>query len=76
MNEKRRGQLRDALKLLSNVEIIVDAVYDKEQGCLDNYPENLQESERFEKMECAVDNLSDALDKLDDVREHIELAIR
>lgn len=43
---------------------------------LDNCPENLQGSERFERMEDAVDNLNDALEKLEEAKEHIEAAIR
>lgn len=76
MNETRRGRLRDALKLLSNAASIVETVCDNEQDCMDNYPENLQGTERFERMEGAVDSLSDALEKIDDAKEHIELAIK
>lgn len=75
MNEKRRGRLRDALKMLSNAASIVENVCDGEQDCMDNYPENLQSTERFEHMESAVDSLNDALEKIDDAKGHIELAI-
>lgn len=43
---------------------------------MDNCPENLQGSERYEKMEDAVDNLNDALEKLEEAKEYIEAAIR
>lgn len=76
MNEKRRGRLKDALKMLSNAAVIVDSVCDIEQDCLDNYPENLQGTERFEHMEAAVDSLNDALEKIDDAKEYIQSAIR
>ena len=72
---KRRKRLRDALKMLGNAAAIVEAVCDKEQDCVDNYPENLQSTDRFEQMESAVDNLNDALEKIDDVKEHIESAM-
>ena len=62
--------------MLSNVTTTVEAVCDKEQDCMDNCPENLQGSERFERMEDAVDNLNDALEKLEEAKEHIEAAIR
>lgn len=75
MNEKRRGRLRDALKMLSNAASLVETVCDDEQDALDNYPENLQGTERFEHMETAVDSLSDALEKIDDAKGHIESAI-
>lgn len=75
MDTKRRNRLRDALKMLANVAAIVEAVCDKEEDCMDNYPENLQSTERFEHMEAAVDNLNDALEKLDDAKGNIEAAI-
>lgn len=75
MNEKRRGRLKDALKMLSNAASIVESVCDSEQDCIDNYPENLQSTERFEHMESAVDSLNDALEKIDDAKGHIESAI-
>ena len=75
MDTKRRNRLRDALKMLAYVSAIVESVCDKEEDCMDNYPENLQSTERFENMEAAVDNLNDALEKLDDAKGHIESAI-
>ena len=75
MDDKRRGRLRDALRMLSNAASIVETVCDKEQDCVDNYPENLQSTEKFEHMETAVDSLNDALEKIDDAKGHIESAI-
>ena len=50
MNEKRRGQLRNALTMMTNAASIIDAVCDKEQDCLDNFPENLQKDLSVWKM--------------------------
>lgn len=75
MNEERRSKLRDAVGFLDRASAIVDTVYDKEQDCLDNMPENLQNTERYEHMEDAVDHLNDALERLDEVKEHIQSAI-
>ena len=66
MDDRRRGQLRDALNMLSNAASVVERVCDKEQDCVDNYPENLQSTERFEKMEDALDRLNDALEKIEE----------
>ena len=76
MDDRRRGQLRDALNMLSNAASVVESVCDKEQDCVDNYPENLQGTERFEKMEDALDSLNDALEKIDDAKSHIQSAIQ
>jgi hypothetical protein len=76
MDDKRRERLREALRMLTSAEQIVDAVCDKEQDCMDNYPENLQGTERYEQMEEAVDSLNDALEKIDDAKSSIESAIK
>lgn len=75
MNERRREQLRSVVVKLERARSIVDAVCDKEQDCMDNYPENLQYTERFERTETAVDSLNDALEKLEEAQEHIQNAI-
>lgn len=76
MNDKRRGRLKDALKMLNNAAALVETVCDVEQDCIDNYPENLQNTERYEHMETAVDSLNDALEKIDDAKDHIQSAIQ
>lgn len=75
MNDKRRGRLKDALRMLSDAASIVDTVCDREQDCVDNYPENLQSTDRFEHMEATIDSLNDALDKIYDAKEYIETVI-
>ncbi len=75
MDNKRRSKLREALEKLSAAEIILDAVCDKEQDCLDGYPENLQGTDAYEKIENAVDSLNDALEMLSGTKERIEEAI-
>ena len=51
---------------------VVDAALSEEEYCMDNIPENLQESSRFQKAEDAVDALEDALDYLDSARKSLE----
>lgn len=75
MNAERRNRLRNAIRMLTSVAHIIESVCDKEEDCMDNYPENLQSTDRFEQMETAVDSLNGALEKLDDAKECIELAI-
>lgn len=75
MDDKRRSKLKEALSVLSGVSNIVNTICDKEQDCVDNYPENLQGTDKFEQMENAVDSLNDALEKIDDAKECISLAI-
>lgn len=75
MNNARRDMLRGALRKLADVQSTVGAACEKEEDCLDNYPENLQGSERYEQAETAVDCLNDALEKLDEAKECIQSVI-
>lgn len=71
MNNKRRELLKSAISLLDRVSSIVNNAIDQEQDCLDNMPENLQMSERYENMEAAVECLEEAILHLDDARSRI-----
>lgn len=75
MNALRRKSLKEALTLLGRSLLIVENVCDQETDVMDNCPENLQGSDRFEAMENAVDKLNDAVDKIEEVKECIESAI-
>lgn len=75
MNKDRREKLRGVVRKLSDVQMIVQFVCDKEEDCVDNYLENLQYTERYEKMEEAVDHLNDALEKIGEAKENIQMAI-
>lgn len=76
MNNTRRNSLKEAIQLLSRAWTVVDTVCDKEQDCVDNYPENLQGTEKFENMEDAVESMNDALEKIEDAKSCIQAAIK
>ncbi len=75
MNDRRRNRLREALEALSEARQIVDGVAADEQDSADNYPENLQGSDAYGRMETAADALSDAIEMLDEAEESIRTAI-
>lgn len=74
INAKRRKILREASSLLETASVLVASALDEEEDALDNMPENLQGSERYEKMEVAVDLLNDASEGIDAVIEKINEA--
>lgn len=76
MNNEKRKSLREALTLISRAIVITESVCDREQDAMDNYPESLQETDRFEAMEAAVENLSDATEKLEEAKSQIEDAMK
>jgi hypothetical protein len=57
MNNTKRDKLKTVRNLLNQASNIVSEVLDDEQDCLDNMPENLQYSDRYERMEVAISNL-------------------
>ena len=68
MNQKRRDILRRAREMLRAAHGLVETVEDQELDAMQNLPENLQGSERYDKMEDAVSNIQDA-------ESHIESAL-
>ena len=69
MNNARRKTISRILTRLTQIseemESIlsdIELVKDEEEECFDNIPENLQESDRYQAAEAAVDNLNAAYD--------------
>lgn len=65
MNDKKRRRLIKAMSLLREAAGYVDDVKDDEDDALNNMPENLQYSDRCEKMEKAVDALESASESIE-----------
>lgn len=75
MNNQKRNQLKEALNFLGSALAIVEDVWRDEQGCFDNFPENLEGSERYCAIERAVDMLEDAIDAIRNAQDEVEGAI-
>ena len=81
MNKARRKEL---LGLKERIESLQSDVYDilsaleglkdAEQEYLDNMPENLQGSEKYDKAEEAVSNLEEACSTLEDITSSLDEA--
>lgn len=67
--------MSSALRLLAQAASIVERAAEQENDCLDNTPENLQDSDRYEKMEKAIDNLEAALEHIESAKECIGEAV-
>lgn len=67
--------MREAVYHLNKAQEIVESAVDQEDDALANMPDNLQATERYEKMENAIDKLNDASEKIDEARECIEEAM-
>lgn len=75
MNGKRRTLLKNAKRNLNAAAAQVSRALDEEEDCLGNIPDSLQYSERYEKMENAVDALGEAADNIDAAIDNINAAI-
>lgn len=71
MNKQRRKALQKIVDILIEQNDILEAVKDEEQDAMDNVPESLQESEKYEAMEEAVDSMDDAMSNLQDIIESL-----
>lgn len=66
--------MKRASALLRTASGLVSTALEQEEDALDNMPENLQGSERYEKIEAAVDLLNDASECIDSAIEKINEA--
>ena len=76
MNQKRRSEIAVAIANIQSAKSDVESILLDEQTCLDNMPENLEGSERYENIENAVDRLDEAVDALQEAIESLEEAMR
>lgn len=75
MNKKRRELLNSARPFLSQAASIIERAAEQESDCLDNMPESLQDTDRYDKMEKAVENLEAALEHIESAQDCIAEAI-
>ena len=72
MTKLRKNRLRQVLSLIEDAKNILEEVKDEEETAMDNMPENLQGTARYEQMEDAVCNLEDAVCNLEDAVDSIQ----
>ena len=75
MNNERRKRLEELRVKIEAIQSIVEEIREEEQDYMDNMPENLQGSERYEKAECAVDELYSAYESLETAADSITEAM-
>ena len=75
MNKKRRALLESARPFLTQAANIIERAAEQESDCMDNMPESLQDTERYEKMERAVENLESALEQIESAKDCLDEAI-
>lgn len=76
MNDKRRSLIRQAKSFLEKAALLVERAADEEQDSFDNLPENIQDGERGEKMEAAIELMEDASDQINEILDKLSDATR
>lgn len=78
MNKDRRKKIQQILQMLSDIHdhcsiasSLIEDVLDDETSCLDNMPENLEGSDRYQSISNAVDSLESARDAMQDVSDNL-----
>lgn len=74
MNKARRKALDEVISKIEEAKELLENLQAEEEEYRDNMPENLQGSERYEATDAAVDNMSSAVDALDEAISSIESA--
>lgn len=72
MKEARLGILEDCLTLIQGAYDTLQEVRDEEEEAYDNLPESMQDGERGDMMQEAIDALDNALFPLEDVVSSLE----
>ena len=75
MNRARRAELNKIINTLRELRESIDVVRYDEETAMENMPESLQESERYDAMSEAVDAMSDAYDCIEEAIDRLEGAM-
>ena len=68
--------MQDAIEHLGRAVHIVESVREEESESMENTPEGLQGTDRYEAMEIAVDALDDAIESINEANDSIEQACK
>lgn len=71
MNKERRTQIKKLTNELEDVKTKLKYISRKEEGILDNTPENLQGTDRYSESENAIDVLDDVIGDLESAIESL-----
>lgn len=66
MNNNRRKEIDKLIETLEIASTYCYRITDEERDCLDNLPESFEGTDRYNKMEDAVDSLDNAMSLIQD----------
>lgn len=74
MNNDRRTRLGEVRDSLDDIITQIEELKDEEQEAYDNLPEGLQQSDRGDKMQTAIETMEEAISAIGDVQQTIDEA--
>lgn len=74
MNKERRKNIINTIEKLQEINETISIILEEEEIYRDNMPENLQNSEKYEKADQACDNLQECIDELESIIDMLEVA--
>ena len=72
MNNERRKKIEKIREDLDGLMALVEELAEEEQEAFDNLPESLQDTERGEAMQTAIDNLDNLQNSLEEAGEYCD----
>ena len=75
MNKTQRNQIEKWIDSLTEIKEGVESMIEEENEKYENMPENLQDSERGEKMYEGIENLESASSSLEEAIDSLESAV-
>ena len=74
MNKARRNRIAEVQSQLETLKQEIDSILEEEQEAYDNMPESLQNGERGEAMQEAIDALESAVGSCEELDEYLTSA--
>ena len=74
MNKERRTKLKDLIGRIEELQSEIETLKDEEDDYFSNMPESLQQGEKGQAAEAAVEALTSAVDSFADIISNIEIA--
>ena len=74
MNKDRRKSLSTILTSLEALGAELSALHDEEEEAFESMPESLQDGDRGEAAQAAIENLEQAQSAIEEAKEYIETA--
>lgn len=75
MNNERRKAIEKVQEELQQLYSKLDDLRSDEQDAFDNLPESLQNGDRGEQMQAAIDAIENAMSQIDEARNELDTAI-